>query len=116
VTLVRFDTGAEARGAGLYSSAGTGPVYRGAKMEVARISFEKGRGADVHQHPEEQVMYVLSGRLRVTCGDETYEVGPGQATFNPSNVAHGVTALDDVVVLSFKNDVAPAQEGTGNPN
>jgi quercetin dioxygenase-like cupin family protein len=50
---------------------------------------------------------VLSGRLRVTCGDETYEVGPGQATFNPSNVPHGVTALEDVVALSVKSEVRP---------
>jgi len=102
MSLVRFDGAAEIRGAG-----GDYAGHRGQALEVSRISFDKGQGADVHQHPEEQVMYVLSGRLRVTCGDETYEVGPGQATFNPSNVPHGVTALEDVVVLSIKSKVRP---------
>jgi quercetin dioxygenase-like cupin family protein len=106
MSLIRFDSEAEVIGATSYS-AGTGPVHRGKAIEVSRLSFDKGRGADVHQHPEEQVMYVLSGRLRVTCGDEAYDVGPGEATFNASNVPHGVTALEDVVVLSVKSDVRP---------
>lgn len=59
-------------------------------------------------------MYVLLGRLRVTCGDETYEVGPGEATFNPSNVTHQVMAIEDVTALSFKNQVAPMYEPTGS--
>jgi len=106
MSLVKFDSDAETLEAGGYS-AGRGLVHRGQAMEVTKISFEKGSGADMHEHPEEQVMYVLSGRLRVTCGEETYEVGPGQATFNPSNVPHGVTALEDVVALSVKSGVRP---------
>jgi quercetin dioxygenase-like cupin family protein len=102
MSLIRFDGDAHIRGA-----AGNYAGHRGQALEVSRISFDKGHGADVHQHPEEQVMYVLSGRLRVTCGDETYEVGPGQATFNPSNVPHGVTALEDVDALSIKGEVRP---------
>lgn len=96
-----------------YASTGTGPVLRSDQLEVRRIHFERGGGAEVHTHPEEQLMYVLSGRLEVTCGDETYVVNPGEATFNASNVPHGVRALDDVVVLSVKNQVAPTYEATG---
>jgi quercetin dioxygenase-like cupin family protein len=106
MSLVRFDSDAEVRGPRSWTAA-TGPVHRGQAMEVTKITFDKGHGADIHRHPEEQVMYVLSGRLRVTCGDETYEVGPGEATFNPSNVPHGVTALEDVVALSVKSEVHP---------
>jgi quercetin dioxygenase-like cupin family protein len=88
-------------------------VLRSDNMEVTKIFFEKGKGADVHTHPEEQLMYVLEGRLQVTCEDDTYEVGPGEATFNPSNAPHGVMAIEDVVALSFKNQVAPIYEPTG---
>jgi quercetin dioxygenase-like cupin family protein len=95
-------------------STGTGPVLRSEKMEVTKISFQQGKGAHTHQHPEEQVMYVLSGKLRVTCGDETYDVNPGEATFNPSNVPHSVEAIEDVTALSFKNQVAPIYEPTGS--
>jgi quercetin dioxygenase-like cupin family protein len=112
MTLVKFDKDSENVVSGSYST-GTGPVLRSDNMEVTKISFEKGKGADIHTHPEEQVMYVLEGRLQVTCNDETYEVGPGEATFNPSNAPHGVMAIEDVVALSFKNQVAPIYEGTG---
>jgi quercetin dioxygenase-like cupin family protein len=112
MTLVKFDTDADNVVSGGYST-GTGPVLRSDNMEVTKISFEKGKGADIHTHPEEQLMYVLEGRLQVTCNDETYEVGPGEATFNPSNAPHGVMAIEDVVALSFKNQVAPIYEPTG---
>lgn len=59
-------------------------------------------------------MYVLSGRLRVTCGEETYDVRPGEATFNPADVPHGVMAIEDTVVLSFKDQVAVVHEATGS--
>ena len=106
MSLVRFDGSAETITPSGYVG-GSGPGHRGKAIEVSRISFDKGRGAEIHQHPEEQLVYVLSGRLRVTCGDETYEVGAGQATFNPSNVPHGVTALEDAVALSIKSEVCP---------
>jgi quercetin dioxygenase-like cupin family protein len=112
MTLVKFDSDADNVVSGSYST-GTGPVLRSDNMEVTKIFFEKGKGADVHTHPEEQLMYVLEGRLQVTCEDDTYEVGPGEATFNPSNAPHGVMAIEDVVALSFKNQVAPIYEPTG---
>ena len=112
MTHVKFEGDESNVVSGSYST-GTGPVLRSEKMEVTKISFEKGKGADIHTHPEEQVMYVLSGRLQVTCNDETYVVEPGEATFNPSNAPHGVLALEDVTALSFKNQVAPIYEPTG---
>lgn len=83
-------------------SSGQGAVLRSEHFEVAKIHFPKGKGAQAHRHAEEQFSFVVSGRLRVNAGGETYEVGPGQATFNPSNIEHGVEALEDTVVLSLK--------------
>jgi quercetin dioxygenase-like cupin family protein len=112
MTLVKFDQDANNVVSGSYST-GTGPVLRSDNMEVTKISFEKGKGADIHTHEEEQLMYVLEGELEVTCNGETYRVRPGEATFNPSNAPHGVMAIEDVVALSFKNQVAPIYEPTG---
>ena len=112
MTHIKFEGDADNVVSGSYST-GTGPVLRSDTMEVTKISFEKGKGADVHTHPEEQLMYVLEGELEVTCEGETYRVRPGEATFNPSNAPHGVLAIEDVVALSFKNQVAPIYEPTG---
>lgn len=110
--LVRFDRDEENLVAGTYSK-GRGPVLRSEMMEVTKIAFAQGEGAAAHRHPEEQLMYVLSGRLRVTLDGEQYEVRPGEATFNPSDAEHQVEALEDTVALSFKNLVAPGYAKTG---
>lgn len=111
--LVTFDSDLDNLVTEQYSTA-TGPVLRGAEIELARISFARGGGAKLHSHPEEQIVYVLSGRARVTLGDDLYEVGPGQASYHPPNVPHAFEALEDLTALSFKRIVAPIYTATGN--
>jgi quercetin dioxygenase-like cupin family protein len=111
--LVTFDRDEGNLVSGAYSQA-RGPVLRSERIELTKVFFARGEGAKPHRHPEEQVMLVLKGRLRVTLDGETYEVGPGQATFNPSNAEHAVEALDDVEGISFKNLVDPNYDKTGD--
>jgi quercetin dioxygenase-like cupin family protein len=110
--LVRFDRDENNLVSGSYSQ-GRGPVLRSDNLELTKISFAKGEGAEMHQHDEEQVLYILTGRIRATLGDEEYEVGPGEATFSPAGVPHGMHALEDTVALSVKNLVAPVYTETG---
>lgn len=87
-------------------SAGRGPVLRSEHCELVKARFAAGSGAELHRHPEEQIVYCLEGRLEAVIGEgedaERFLIGPGEASFNPSNVPHGVMALVDSVVLSFK--------------
>ena len=64
--------------------------------------------------PEEQAIYVIIGRMRMTCGGETYDIGPGEVSYHPSNVLHSAMAVEDTVAISFKNVVAPFYEATHN--
>ena len=89
-----------------------GPVVRGKSIEVMQMNWRKGDSARPHQHPEEQAIYVVSGRMRMTVGGETYEVGPGEVSYHPSNVLHGAFAVEDTVAISFKNIVAPGYPAT----
>jgi len=77
--------GAEDNVVGQTYSTARGPVMRSEKSEVARVSFEKGKGADRHRHPEEQTFYLVKGRLQVTLGEgetaETYVVEAGLPIF-----------------------------------
>ncbi len=113
MTHVTFDRDQDNLVSGSYST-GKGPVLRSKTMEVTQISYEQGKGASEHKHPEEQVMYVLSGKLEVTCDGETYLVEAGEATYNPPNAVHSVMAVEPVVALSVKNQVAPIYEATGS--
>ena len=110
--LVRFDRDENNLVSGSYSQ-GRGPVLRSDCLELTKISFARGEGAEMHQHEEEQVVYILSGRVRARLGDEEYEVHPGEATFSPAGVPHGMRALEDTVALSVKNHVAPTYAETG---
>lgn len=96
-------------------SQGRGSVLRSDIMEVTKIRFGKGERADPHRHPQEQVMYVIEGLLEITLEDETYQVGPGQATFNPSNAEHALLALADTLAISFKTPMGGnTYEATGD--
>ena len=95
-------------------SQGRGSVLRSPSIEVTRIRFAQGEGAQLHRHPEEQFLYVLEGKFRVTLDGEDYEVGAGQGSYHPSDAEHGTVALEETVALSFKNLVAPIYEATGD--
>lgn len=53
----------------------------------------------VHQHPHEQIAYVLRGRLRFQIGEETRELAAGDALLIPGNMPHGVEVLEATLVL-----------------
>jgi mannose-6-phosphate isomerase-like protein (cupin superfamily) len=50
-----------------------------------------GQAQKVHTHAAADKVYlVVSGRARVTVGDETAELAPEEAVLCPAGVAHGV--------------------------
>jgi quercetin dioxygenase-like cupin family protein len=87
-----------------YSTA-FGELVAGERIEVGRLRFDASEGAVEHAHPQEQVMIVISGRLRVEIASENEagEVGPGEGFHARPNVPHKVTALEDTVVISCKD-------------
>jgi quercetin dioxygenase-like cupin family protein len=89
-----------------YSTA-FGELVAGERIEVGRLRFDANEGAVEHAHPQEQVMIIISGRLKVEIPSEDAagELGPGEGFHAPPNVAHRVTAVEDTVVISCKDVV-----------
>jgi quercetin dioxygenase-like cupin family protein len=89
-----------------YSTA-FGELVAGDRIEVGRLRFDAHEGAVEHAHPQEQVMIVISGRLRVQIPSEgeDAELGPGEGFHARANVSHRVSAVEDTVVLSCKDIV-----------
>lgn len=86
-----------------YSTA-TGGTITGSRIEVGRYWYAPGTGAVPHQHPSEQIMVVLQGRIRVNSGGKEAVLGPGDGFVVAGGEIHQVTALDEeVVVFSCKN-------------
>ncbi len=89
-----------------YSTA-KGPTIKGLKIEIGRYRYPDGTGAKPHRHPEEQVINVLAGNLKVRIGTEERILGPGEAAHIPSNTEHEVWTVDgEAEILSCKDVVA----------
>lgn len=60
-------------------------------LAVQRCEVEPGTHYDgrLHRHPEEQLVVVLEGRLRLRVGDEEGWLGPGEFGAVPGDVFHG---------------------------
>ena len=69
-------------------------------LMVVRFRFEQaGAEGRPHSHPHVQSTYVESGRFRFAVGDETREVGPGDAFVIPSGAVHGCLCLEPGVLI-----------------
>jgi quercetin dioxygenase-like cupin family protein len=68
-------------------------------VTIAHFALTKDGVVPRHSHPNEQISYVLSGKLRYQFDDQTFVVGASELLQIPSNAAHEVTALEDSIVV-----------------
>ena len=69
------------------------------KLLLAEHRMEKGWVGTRHQHPHDQVVYVINGELSVTIGSETFTVGAGDSFVVRGGVDHQAAALEDSIVV-----------------
>lgn len=79
-------------------------------MQLVWAEFQPGSTYDLHSHEREQFSFMLSGRMRLTVGDEVAEIGPGDMWHAPSNVVHGGEVLGDEPVIFVDVYSPPAEE------
>ena len=70
-------------------------ILTGEHMHMIRAVYEPGAIYEMHSHPHEQFSLLLSGRMRLTVGEETREIGPGDGWYAPGGVPHGGVVLGD---------------------
>jgi quercetin dioxygenase-like cupin family protein len=76
-------------------------LFAGDRLFLGLNCFEPGQSQRIHAHAGADKFYlVVSGRARLTVGDETREAGPGTVVWAPAEVPHGVAeALERTVLL-----------------
>lgn len=74
-------------------------VTHGATMYQMLAELKAGSVMPPHQHPQEQIIHILSGRMKVNVGNDSRVLGPGDSHYLASNVPHGVETLEDTRVL-----------------
>ncbi|MFO7974516.1 MAG: cupin domain-containing protein [Candidatus Hydrogenedentota bacterium] len=69
--------------------------------------FRMAAGAELprHAHAHEQTGYLVSGHIRLSIGDDTFEVHPGDAWTIPGDVEHGADILEDSVAVEIFSPV-----------
>ncbi|HEV8177514.1 MAG TPA: cupin domain-containing protein [Gemmatimonadales bacterium] len=82
-------------------------LLRGQHLFVGLNCFEPGQSQKVHVHAGADKFYlVMTGKARMTVGEETREVGAGTVVWAPADLPHGVAqALERTVMLVA---IAPA--------
>ncbi|MCO5084018.1 MAG: cupin domain-containing protein [Rhizobiaceae bacterium] len=64
------------------------------ELMMVEFAFEKGGEGWLHSHPHVQASYVVEGVFEVTIDGRTQTVAAGGAYIVPSNLVHGVKALE----------------------
>ena len=88
----------------------------GEKMMISRLVLKQGCSVPIHSHENEQISYIVSGKLQFHIQDgpngatRTVEVGAGEVLILPSMVPHGADAIADCVALDL---FSPPSQTTG---
>ena len=73
-------------------------AHNGTMMQV-EVHFEEGAIGPMHNHPHEQLTYVLSGEFKFTIDEETKVVKAGDTLYKKSGIMHGCVCTQKGVLL-----------------
>ncbi|MGI9114283.1 MAG: cupin domain-containing protein [Chthoniobacterales bacterium] len=71
----------------------------GRTMYQMMAQLEAGSRMPAHSHPQEQIVHILSGRMKLIVDGATHELKTGDSFYLASNVSHGVETLEETRVL-----------------
>ena len=84
-------------------------LVSGDEMQLVWAKLEPDRPYPMHSHPFDQISLLVEGRLRLTVGNKTHVIGPGDMWHAPSGVLHGGDVLGGRPVV-FVDIYGPASE------
>ena len=80
-------------------------LVHGEKTLFTEFHMQKGSRLPDHSHPHEQTGYLVSGKMRLTVGEESLEADPGDSWCVPGNARHRAEILEDSVVIEVFSPV-----------
>ena len=72
------------------------------RMMIAQVFLKKGDDVPRHSHHNEQISYIVTGKLRFLIGEHGEReiiVGAGEVLVIPPNLPHSALALEDTLDL-----------------
>ena len=75
------------------------PLAWGDQTMLVRFDLQKGSQIPEHEHIYEQTGFLVTGRMRLTIGDQTYDAAGGDSWSIPAHTVHNAEALDDCMAI-----------------
>ncbi len=63
------------------------------------ITVDKGKSTPHHHHDYEHEIYIISGKVKVTLGNNTYTATDNDHIFIPPNIEHGMDAIENTKMI-----------------
>lgn len=82
-----------------------GRYVHGENMSFGLVNIVKGSVIGRHQHPHEQITYIVEGELEMQIGEQTIALFKGKYFVIPSNVPHSAVAKTDCMVIDVFSPV-----------
>ncbi len=73
----------------------------GDRIMVAQLDIKKGSAVPEHSHENEQVSWIMKGKLRLIVDGQTIDVGAGEILIIPPNAKHSAVALEDTLDIDI---------------
>ncbi len=80
-------------------------LVSGEKTLLTEFRLQKGGQLPRHSHPHEQTGYLVSGKMRISSGDETFDAEPGDSWCIAGDVEHGAEILLDSMAIEVFSPV-----------
>lgn len=74
-------------------------IVYGDKTLMTEFVMKKGSTLRQHDHMHEQTGYLVSGRIRLSIGDKTFEACAGDSWNIPGDMPHSAQILEDSVAI-----------------
>jgi quercetin dioxygenase-like cupin family protein len=72
-------------------------LITGEQLMIAHVYLKQGAIVPEHAHHNEQLTYILEGKLRFFMGSDVVDVAAGEVLTIPPHVAHSAEALEDTL-------------------
>lgn len=77
----------------------------GEKTLMTEFRLKQGSILPRHSHPHEQTGYLVSGRIRLHIGDQSYDCSPGDSWCVPGDTEHGADVIENAVAIEVFSPV-----------
>ena len=74
-------------------------VAHGDTMYQMLATLTPGSRMPAHSHPQEQIVHILEGKMRLIVDGVPHELSIGDSFYLANNVPHGVETIEDTRVL-----------------